>query len=114
KILLSKRDAVLSLSLSIRTIENLIARKELIARRVGRRCLIFRRLAGGICETRPSLAGCGGARWSMMRRGRLANSRSSISRKAHELPSAVLQAIPAGLPDFPDYAQNDARGAWCL
>jgi excisionase family DNA binding protein len=38
KILLSKRDA--ALSLSVRTIENLIARKELIARRVGRRCLI--------------------------------------------------------------------------
>ena len=40
KILLSKRDAALSLSVSVRTIENLIARKALIARRVGRRCLI--------------------------------------------------------------------------
>jgi excisionase family DNA binding protein len=40
KILISKRDAAVALSLSIRTIENLIARKELIARRVGRRTLV--------------------------------------------------------------------------
>ncbi|HTZ73060.1 MAG TPA: helix-turn-helix domain-containing protein [Candidatus Aquilonibacter sp.] len=40
KILLSKREAALALSLSVRTIENLIARKELIARRVGRRTLV--------------------------------------------------------------------------
>ena len=40
KILISKRDAALALSLSIRTIENLIARKELTARRVGRRTLV--------------------------------------------------------------------------
>jgi hypothetical protein len=40
KILVSKRDAAFTLSLSIRTIENLIARKELIARRVGRRTLV--------------------------------------------------------------------------
>jgi len=40
KILVSKRDAALALSLSIRTIENLIRRKELVARRVGRPTLI--------------------------------------------------------------------------
>jgi excisionase family DNA binding protein len=40
KILISKRDAALALSLSVRTIENLIARKELTARRVGRRTLV--------------------------------------------------------------------------
>jgi excisionase family DNA binding protein len=40
KILFSKREAALALSLSVRTIENLIARKELNARRVGRRTLI--------------------------------------------------------------------------
>ena len=36
RILISKRDAAIALSLSVRTIENLIARKELAARRVGR------------------------------------------------------------------------------
>jgi len=41
KILISKRDAALALSLSIRTIENLLARKELVSRRVGRRTLIL-------------------------------------------------------------------------
>ena len=40
KILVSKRDAALALSLSVRTIENLISRKELVSRRVGRRTLI--------------------------------------------------------------------------
>lgn len=40
KILVSKRDAALTLSLSIRTIENLIARNELVIRRVGSRTLI--------------------------------------------------------------------------
>lgn len=41
KILLSKRDCANALSLSVRTVENLIARKELIARRVGRRTLVL-------------------------------------------------------------------------
>jgi excisionase family DNA binding protein len=40
KILVSKRDAAFALSLSVRTVENLIARKELTARRVGRRTLV--------------------------------------------------------------------------
>lgn len=40
KILVSKREAAAALSLSVRTIENLIARKELVARRVGRRTLV--------------------------------------------------------------------------
>jgi hypothetical protein len=40
KLLYSKRDAAAALSLSIRTIENLIARKELVARRVGARTLV--------------------------------------------------------------------------
>jgi len=40
KILVSKRDAALTLSLSIRTIDNLIARNELLVRRVGSRTLI--------------------------------------------------------------------------
>ena len=41
KLLLSKRDAALALSLSLRTVENLIRRKELTARRVGRRTLVL-------------------------------------------------------------------------
>jgi len=41
KLLVSKRDAAAALSLSVRTIENLIARKELVARRVGRRTLVL-------------------------------------------------------------------------
>jgi excisionase family DNA binding protein len=41
KILVSKREAALALSLSVRTIENLIARKELAARHVGRRTLVI-------------------------------------------------------------------------
>jgi hypothetical protein len=41
KILISKRDATLALALSVRTIENLIARKELAARHVGRRTLVI-------------------------------------------------------------------------
>jgi Helix-turn-helix domain len=41
KLLVSKREAAFALSLSIRTIENLITRKELIARRVGRRTLVL-------------------------------------------------------------------------
>jgi excisionase family DNA binding protein len=40
KILVSKREAAFVLSLSVRTIENLISRKELVTRRVGRRTLI--------------------------------------------------------------------------
>lgn len=40
KLLLSKRDCAAALSVSVRTIENLIARKELVARRIGSRTLI--------------------------------------------------------------------------
>lgn len=40
KLLVSKREAARALSLSIRTIEYLISRKELTARRVGRRTLV--------------------------------------------------------------------------
>jgi excisionase family DNA binding protein len=42
-ILISKRDAAKALSISLRTVDNLIASKELAIRRVGRRCLIPRR-----------------------------------------------------------------------
>ena len=42
-ILISKRDAAKALSISLRTLDNLIASKELTVRRVGRRCLIPRR-----------------------------------------------------------------------
>jgi excisionase family DNA binding protein len=40
KLLLSKRDCAAALSVSVRTVENLIARKELVARRIGSRTLI--------------------------------------------------------------------------
>jgi excisionase family DNA binding protein len=40
KILCSKREAAEALGCSIRTIENLIARKALVSRRVGRRRMI--------------------------------------------------------------------------
>jgi excisionase family DNA binding protein len=42
-ILISKKEAARALSVSLRTIDNLIAAKELAVRRVGRRCLIARR-----------------------------------------------------------------------
>lgn len=42
-ILISKRDAAKALSISLRTLDNLIASKELAVRRVGRRCLIPRK-----------------------------------------------------------------------
>ena len=42
-ILVSKRRAAEALSVSLRTVDNLIASKELAVRRVGRRCLIPRR-----------------------------------------------------------------------
>jgi excisionase family DNA binding protein len=42
-ILVSKRDAAKALSISVRTLENLIAAREITVRRVGRRCLISRR-----------------------------------------------------------------------
>jgi excisionase family DNA binding protein len=42
-ILISKRDAAKALAISLRTLDNLIASKELTVRRVGRRCLIPRR-----------------------------------------------------------------------
>ena len=41
KILISKRDCANALSLSLRTIENLIARRKLTIRRVGSRTLIL-------------------------------------------------------------------------
>ena len=43
KILISKREAAESLSISLRTLDYLIAKGELSVRRVGRRCLIERR-----------------------------------------------------------------------
>lgn len=43
QLLVSKRDAAAMLGLSVRTLENLIALKELPARRIGRRCMIERR-----------------------------------------------------------------------
>jgi excisionase family DNA binding protein len=42
-ILISKRDAAKALSISLRTLDYLIASKELAVRRVGRRCLIARK-----------------------------------------------------------------------
>ncbi len=42
-ILISKRDAAKALSISLRTLDYLIASKELAVRRLGRRCLIPRR-----------------------------------------------------------------------
>lgn len=42
-ILVSKKEAARVLSVSLRTIDNLIAAKELTVRRLGRRCLIPRR-----------------------------------------------------------------------
>jgi excisionase family DNA binding protein len=41
-ILMSKREAAKALSLSLRTVDYLIASKELAVRRIGRRCLISR------------------------------------------------------------------------
>ena len=43
QILLSKRDSARLLSVSLRTVDNLIAHKRLVVRRVGRRVLIPRR-----------------------------------------------------------------------
>jgi excisionase family DNA binding protein len=43
QILLSKREAARLLSLSVRTVDNLIAQNRLLVRRVGRRVLIPRR-----------------------------------------------------------------------
>jgi excisionase family DNA binding protein len=43
QILLGKREAARMLSLSVRTVDNLIAQKRLLVRRVGRRVLISRR-----------------------------------------------------------------------
>ncbi len=40
KLLCSKREAAESLGVSVRTVENLLARKKLISRRVGRRRMI--------------------------------------------------------------------------
>jgi excisionase family DNA binding protein len=42
RLLVSKRDAAQLLSVSVRTIENLIAAKRLVARKLGRRTLIPR------------------------------------------------------------------------
>jgi excisionase family DNA binding protein len=43
QILLSKRESARLLSVSVRTVDNLIAQKRLLVRRVGRRVLIPRR-----------------------------------------------------------------------
>jgi excisionase family DNA binding protein len=40
KLLYSKKEAASALSVSVRTLENYIRRKELIARRIGRRTLV--------------------------------------------------------------------------
>jgi excisionase family DNA binding protein len=40
KLLLSKRDAALALGVSVRMVENLIARRQLPVRKIGRRTLI--------------------------------------------------------------------------
>lgn len=40
KVLLSKKDAASALSVSVRTVEHLIANKALVARKIGRRTLI--------------------------------------------------------------------------
>jgi excisionase family DNA binding protein len=40
KLLVTKREAAAALSISIRTVENFIRRKELVARKIGRRTLI--------------------------------------------------------------------------
>jgi excisionase family DNA binding protein len=42
-LLLSRKDAAVALGVSVRTLENLIASKELTPRRIGRRCLLERR-----------------------------------------------------------------------
>jgi excisionase family DNA binding protein len=40
KLLVSKREAALALGVSVRTVENYVGTKELVARRLGRRTLI--------------------------------------------------------------------------
>lgn len=40
KLLLSKKEVASALSVSVRTIENLIFRKELVVRKIGRRTLV--------------------------------------------------------------------------
>jgi len=40
KLLVSKREAAAALGVSVRTIDNLLAHKELVARKIGRRTLI--------------------------------------------------------------------------
>ena len=42
KLLLDKKSAAAALSVSVRTVENLVRSKQLAARHVGRRCLIPR------------------------------------------------------------------------
>ena len=65
-ILVSKREAEQALSLSVRTLDNLIVRKELTARRVGRRVLIPRaeleRFARRDHKTQPDGKGNGDGR----------------------------------------------------
>jgi excisionase family DNA binding protein len=39
-ILISKKDTAVVLSVSVRTVQNLIARKQLPTRRIGRRCMV--------------------------------------------------------------------------
>jgi excisionase family DNA binding protein len=40
KLLLSKKEAAFTLGISLRSVEHLIARKELLTRRIGRRVLV--------------------------------------------------------------------------
>ena len=59
-VLISKRDAAKALSISLRTLDNLIAGKEIAVRRVGRRCLIPRTALEAFARrdhsTRPGVA----------------------------------------------------------
>jgi excisionase family DNA binding protein len=48
KILLSKKESAALLSVSLRTVEKLIAREDLETRRIGRRRLIPRAIAGEV------------------------------------------------------------------
>jgi excisionase family DNA binding protein len=65
QLLLNKREAAHALSVSVRTVDNLIGNKELTVRRVGRRVLIPRRALEDFARrdhlTSPSLANSGGA-----------------------------------------------------
>ena len=60
KLLLSKREVASALSVSVRTVENLISRKELVVRKIGSRTLIPAKARESFVrqnhETQPSAA----------------------------------------------------------